>query len=82
MLDVKPIEKQESILVEKTKPQKRRKQVAKIEEIEIKENEETFEEEEEEEEEEREEQPFDPEPIYSNPRIPMPKQQPRQRTKP
>ena len=81
MLDVKPIERTEPILVEKAKSQKRRIKKPEYKEPEI-EQEQEEEKEEEVNEEEEEEQPFDPEPIYSDPRIPMNKPKPRQRTKP
>ena len=74
-LEINPIEeKSKPILVEKIKTQKRSKQAPKIEEIKIEENEENFEENEEEEE-EQEEHPLDPEPMYSDPRIPIHKTQ-------
>jgi len=83
VLDVKPIERTEPILVEKSKPQKRRIIKPEYKEPEPEpELEQEEEKEEEENEEEEEEQPFDPEPIYSDPRIPINKHKPRPRQRP
>ena len=81
MLDVKPIERTEPILVEKAKSQKRRIKKPEYKEPEI-EQEQEQEKAEEVNEEEEEEQPFDPEPIYSDPRIPINKRKPKLRQRP